>query len=157
MLWAVWKVGSPTAPFKLSIIQGTKVTRDFVGKAFKRLRKFEHAAKGKPFSDERDGKTFCCSSLSWLLGFIIFLGSKKLLKLSGFSTEDIWVLAKPVPGDEKAGKVVATIALALLPPCSVLWHVAVPRAPWGSLGPGVTLGWNSGRFCPQFDGEEIGS
>lgn len=116
MLWAAWKVGSPTAPLsKPFTIQGTKVTWGFVGKVFKRLRKFEHAAIGKPSSDESDWKTSCCSCISWLLDFITFWGSKKLLKLSGFSKGDICVLAKPVPGAEKAGKVVAHYCPGLCP------------------------------------------
>lgn len=100
---------------KFLITQDTDVTRGFVGKVFKRLRKFKHAAIGKPCSDESDEKTFCCSSISWLLGFITFWGSKKLLKLSRFSMGDICVLAKPVPGAEKAGKVLAHYCPGLCP------------------------------------------
>lgn len=62
---------------KLLIIQGTKVTWDIVGKVFKRLKKFEHAAIWKPFSDESDGKTFLLLQHLLAAGFHHILGQQE--------------------------------------------------------------------------------
>lgn len=132
------------------IIQGTRVPWGFLGRVFKRLRKIKDAVIGQTIQWWED---FLLLQNLLVAGFHHILGQQeafeafRLLQRVGtfVSLQSQWLEMR------RLARWCLTVVLG-----SVLWHVAVPRAPWVPLCPSVTQGWNSGRFCPKFYGRKLG-